>query len=260
MKLPPIDLSGLVNLIRNEGRAELAATKAAPKLLEVTSKAPKTVSSYVSNLSFVKEWDNIIFILEKEVVPLLAKGCEAKALLVPSRKLLKSAKSLTLTVTQVLGFVPGPVGIVCSVINAIACFSVGNVPGGLFELLGCIPGGKIAAKSASKLLPKIEKILIEMVQSNRSLRVAAESASRQYKAVTEFFRKHAPDIKPDKAATGYGYGVRAPAETAVASLEQSLRQSLHPVVEARKEIGKYVTLKTTYGNLPKSNLWSHLGY
>ena len=158
MRIPPIDLSKLLQLLKAEGKTELAAAKAQPKFLELTDKGPKPAASAASNFGLLQEWDNIVLVMEREVIPLLNKGCEAKALAAPAQKLAKSAGSISLMASQVLSFVPGPVGIVCSIVNSIVCFSTGNIAGGFFELLGCIPGGKVAGKASSKLFPKIEKI------------------------------------------------------------------------------------------------------
>lgn len=229
MKIPPIDLSKFVQLLKSEGRAEMT-TAAAPKF------GALTMGAKVNNMPLFKEWDNIISILDKEVIPLLRKGCDAKSLLGPGQRLAKSAGALSLIASQVLSFVPGPVGIVCSIVNAIVCFSAGNILGGLFELLGCIPGGKVAGKAvgkgASKLFPKIEKIMIEIVESNNQLRIIVETATKPQKAVVEFFTKHPPkikfDIKPKpKPEVGYGYGVRppmsAPKTGNMPSLEEAMK-------------------------------------
>lgn len=203
MKIPPIDLSKFIQLLKSEGRAEMHIASA-PKFGQVTQ------GIKINNLTLFKEWDNIISILEKEVIPLLSKGCETKSLVAPAQKLAKSAGTLSLIASEILSFVPGPIGIVCSVINAIVCFSTGNIVGGLFELLGCIPGGKVAGKGASKLFPKIEKIMIELVQSNYTLKVIIETSSKQQKVVTEFFEKYAPKAKPKtKPEIGFEYGTRS---------------------------------------------------
>lgn len=246
MKIPPIDLSSFILLIKSEGRAELTAV----------------TKGKFGSLSLFREWDNILSILEKEVVPLLTKGCDAKSLIAPAQKIAKSATALAALAAEVLSFVPGPIGIICSVALAIGCFSTGNIVGGLFELLGCIPGGKVAGKGASKLFLKIEKIMIEIVQSNQALRVIVETSSKQQKLVVEFFKKHSPKAKPKtKTEVGYGYGVRTPAQGQPSLLEQSLSKKFpNPTIEAQKEIGKYTTFPNTYGNMPKTNLWPHLGY
>jgi len=231
MKLPPIDLSKLLHLLKAEGKTELIATRQ-PQLLEITSKNSKSSKNLGSNMSLMQEWDNIVLVLEKEVIPLLSKGCEAKALAAPAQKLAKSAGSLSLMASQVLSFVPGPIGIICSIVNAIVCFSSGNVIGGLLELLGCIPGGKVAGKAASKLAPKFEKLLIEIVQSNHTLKVIVETSSKQSKVVTEFFKKYAPKTKP-KDKVGYTYGTRTSTKTSM--LEQSMRQPLHPTTPKQKQ-------------------------
>lgn len=221
MKIPPIDLSKFLQLLKSEGRAEMSIASA-PKFGELTRGVK------LNNLALFKEWDNIILILEKEVIPLLRKGCEAKSLVAPAQKLAKSAKTLSLIASEVLSFVPGPVGIVCSLINAIVCFSTGNLVGGLFELLGCIPGGKVAGKGASKLFPKIEKILIEIAQSNHTLKAIVETSSKQQKVVVEFFEKYAPKAKPKaKPEVGYDYGIRTPINTPKTGNMPSLEEAIH---------------------------------
>lgn len=212
MKIPSIDLSGFIKLLKSDGSAELQAA----------------VGVRLRGLTLFREWDNILLVMEREIVPLLKNGCEAKSLVAPAQKIAKSASALAALAAEVLSFVPGPIGIVCSLALAIGCFSTGNIVGGLAELLGCIPGGKVAGKSASKLFPKIEKILIEMVQSNHELRVIVEASSNAQKAVVDFFKKHAPKARPEpKPEVGYGYGVRTevnPVNTGnMPSLEEAIK-------------------------------------
>lgn len=194
MKLPQIDLSSLIKLLRADGYTELCTL----------------VGTKLGGLKILLEWDNILLVMEKEIIPLLNKGCDAKDLIAPAQKIGKSATALAGMAAEVLSFVPGPIGIVCSLALAIGCFSTGNIIGGLCELLGCIPGGKCVGKSTSKLFPKVEKIMIEMAQSNLALKKIVESSVKQQKIVTDFFQKHAPKPKAKpKADVGYEYGVRS---------------------------------------------------
>lgn len=188
--MPPLKIDKLVALLKGEGRKELGVS----------------LTGKLGALAFVREWDKIIRILECEIAPLLAKGCEAQALAAPAARLAKSAGSLSLMASQLLSFVPGPVGIVCSLVNAIVCFSAGNVPGGLLELLGCIPGGKVAGKALSQgakvsktvkasgvttqMASKIKAILVEMVQGNSALRKAVEKSPFRIESVTVFMNKY----------------------------------------------------------------------
>jgi len=215
MKIPSIDLSGFIKLLKSDGRAELQAA----------------IGAKLGGIAIFREWDNILLIMEREVVPLLKNGCEAKSLIAPAQKIAKSASALAGLAAEFLSFVPGPIGIICSVALAIGCFSTGNIVGGLFELLGCIPGGKVAGKSASKLFPKIEKILIEMVQSNHELKVIVEAGSKAQRVVIEFFEKHAPKVSPKpKPEVGYGYGVRneinPPKTGNMPSLEEAIQTNM----------------------------------
>ncbi len=210
MKIPPIDLSKFIQLLKSEGSAELRAA----------------LGTKLRGLTLFREWDNILMLIEKEVIPLLNKGCDAKSLIAPAQKIAKSASALAALSAEILSFVPGPIGIICSLALAIGCFSTGNIAGGLFELLGCIPGGKVAGKGASKLFPKIEKIMIELVQSNHTLKVIVETSSKQQKVVTEFFQKYAPKTKPKtKPEVGYGYGVRTEISSTKAGNMPSLEEA-----------------------------------
>lgn len=252
MKLPPLDLSKLITLLKKEGGSELSLLKPSPK-------PGKQLLGNIGISPIIDNWNEIIRILETEIVPMLSKGCEAKALGAPAKRLARRAGHLSLMASEILSFVPGPIGIICSVINAVVCFSMGNVVGGLLELLGCIPGGKVAGKATSKLFPKIERILIEVVQNNHTLKFIVETSSKQAVKVTEFVEKYGPKPKSKKFDTGYEYGVKTPIQPS--SLENSLRKEFpdhNPSVQGQKEIGKYITFSNTYGNLPKSNSWSHL--
>lgn len=195
MTIPPIDLRKLILLLKGEGRAELSAA----------------AGTKLGAFTLFREWENIITVLEKEIVPLLRKGCDAKSLLPPAQKIMKSSSALAALAAELLSFVPGPVGIICSLALAIGNFAAGNIAGGFFELLGCIPGGKVAGKSASKLFPKIEKVLVEIIQSNGKLKLIVESTAKSQKIVIEFFEKHTPKVTPKaKPEIGYEYGVRSP--------------------------------------------------
>lgn len=212
MKIPPIDLRKFIQLLKSEGQADLSAA----------------IIGKLGGMAILKEWHNILAVLEKEVIPLLSKGCEAKSLLVPAQKLAGSAKVLGGMAANVLSFVPGPVGIICSLALAIGCFSTGNIVGGFFELLGCIPGGKVAGKSASKLFPKIEKLLIEIAESNQALKVVIDASSKQQRIVAEFFERHAPKIKSkSKPEVGYDYGVRTPINTPKSGNMPSLEEAFN---------------------------------
>lgn len=184
MRIPPIDLTEIVAILKKEGKTEIASAPVQPKLGAMTKQK-----------SLLSEWGNIINVLENELVPLLAKGGDVSKLVAPAGKLAKSAGTLASMASQALSFVPGPIGIVCSVINAIVCFSSGNVIGGLLELLGCIPGGKVGAKAGAKLAPKIEKALISMIQKNPVLRKYVADSLKVTGEVKAFFGKCSRNLK-----------------------------------------------------------------
>jgi hypothetical protein len=180
-KLPPIDLREFLALLKSEGWTELSAACA----------------SKFRGMTLMREWDNIIIALD-EIVVELAKGAEIKKIIGPANKLAKSAASLSLFASQVLSFVPGPVGIVCSLINAIVCFCTMpfpiNIGNGFLELLGCIPGGKVAGK----LAPKFEKILMRTLEKSPELRIKIQEAEEIAKKVKDFSEKVSKKVQDSK--------------------------------------------------------------
>ena len=159
MKIPPIDLSGLVKILKQEGKDEMSSN---------LSKA-NTNNPFGNPLTIKNEWDDIVRILESELIPQLSKGVELSHLLPSVNALKVRVINLSLVASQVLSFVPGPIGIVCSIINAIACFSTGNVLGGIMELLGCIPGAKFAVKGGGKFFTKIGDEVYTILKNNKKL-------------------------------------------------------------------------------------------
>ncbi|MFS2858468.1 hypothetical protein [Bacteroides xylanisolvens] len=152
MKIPPIDLTNVLKLLKSEGKNEVAPI--------ITKRNP------FIEPSFINEWNNILRVLELELIPTLKKGGEVSILLPTAKKLSKSAANLSLTASQILSFVPGPIGIVCSIINAIVCFCSGNIPGGLLELIGCIPGAKMGVKGSSKVAEKVGAMILDILKKN----------------------------------------------------------------------------------------------
>lgn len=59
-------------------------------------------------------------------------------------------------------FIPGPVGIVCSLALAIADFAVGNFFGGFMNILCCVPFAKAGCKV---LLPTLKKIVADLLKN-----------------------------------------------------------------------------------------------
>jgi hypothetical protein len=154
MHIPPIDLSPLLKILKREGADEIHT-------------AYKAQNNPFSPIMI--EWETILHILEVELIPQLAKGGDLSSLVPAAQALQKSATKLSLTASQVLSFVPGPIGIVCSIINAIVCFSAGQILPGIMELLGCIPGAKFGIKGASKILPKIGDEVVSIISKNAEL-------------------------------------------------------------------------------------------
>lgn len=116
-------------------------------------------------------------------------------------------------------FVPGPVGIVCSLALAIVDFSAGNIFGGFMNLLGCIPFAKAGAKAAKPLLNNIVSGLLknpEFVKMTKNVSGAIKpttgmytrnvmpEASRIYKKLFPESTKaiNKPSVKPSNPHVG----------------------------------------------------------
>lgn len=154
MKIPPIDLSDVLKILKSEGKTEL------------TNAANGKIGAALGLAPVYKEWDEILIILSRELIPTLKKGGELSTFLPLAKKLSKSAANLSLMASQVLSFIPGPIGIICSIINAIVCFCSGNIPGGLLELIGCIPGVKMGVKGGSKIVEKVGVMILNILKKN----------------------------------------------------------------------------------------------
>lgn len=161
MHIPPIDLSPLLKILKREGADEIYT--------DITTTKPGYLLVNTTYCGLRNEWNNIIRILEVDLIPQLAKGGDLSSLVPAAEALLKSATTLSSAASQALSFVPGPIGIVCSIINAIVCFSAGQILPGIMELLGCIPGAKFGIKGASKILPKIGDEVVSIVSKNAEL-------------------------------------------------------------------------------------------
>lgn len=108
-------------------------------------------------IQLMNKWDDVLSKLQKVSLQ-LEKGDKA-SILVTSKELAKSVTSLQVFIAsafvEIGSFVPGPIGIVCSIALAIGCFATGNIVGGFLNLLGAIPFAKCA-----KFLPKTDFIKI----------------------------------------------------------------------------------------------------
>lgn len=222
-RIPPIDLSGLTKLLKQEGKTELSAA---------------CFGKGQQSFKILLEWDNIIRVLELEIIPFLAKGGEVAHLAAPAKKLAKSAGALASVASQVLSFVPGPIGIVCSVINAIVCFCTlpfpVNIGNGMLELLGCIPGGKVAAKGGAKLAPKIEKLIVELLEKSPEIskilkdsKHIAQSVKdfvikKTNKSVNKITKKHPTKNHPTKNNVGFYRELNNYNARVMPSLEESI--------------------------------------
>lgn len=111
--------------------------------------------------------------ISKEGVSISFKG---EALVI-----VQHCESLTKLVGPLLveggSFVPGPIGIICSLALAIADFAVGNVFGGFMNLLGCIPFAKAGTKTLKPILNNIVRDLLKNPIVVNSLKSAKRTGS-----------------------------------------------------------------------------------
>lgn len=73
-------------------------------------------------------------------------------------------------------FIPGPIGIVCSLALAIADFAVGNFFGGFMNILCCVPFAKAGCKI---LLPSLKKIVADLLK-NPYVKTAVRSGNNYF--------------------------------------------------------------------------------
>ena len=123
---------------------------------ELSSKCAKKGNFFLEMESIQKLLrlcDDILIQLDKVAVQ-LEKG-DVKSIIKATRDFANSVTALQIFIAtafvEIGSFVPGPVGIVCSLALAIGCFASGNVAGGFLNLLGAIPFAKCA-----KFLPKTQ--------------------------------------------------------------------------------------------------------
>lgn len=232
-KIPRIDLTEFLALLKAEGKSELrtACTKALGD----------------SGRKILTEWDNIIRGLD-EIIPKLAEGVEAGQIVAPIKSIGKSAATLSLMASQVLSFVPGPIGMVCSAVNAIVCFTTlpfpVNLGNGFLELLGCIPGGKVAGK----LAPKVEKILLRTIEKTPGLRDILIKQQQIAAAVQRFARRAKPTNVPSS---------KVPTQTSPAPrLDTVMKESRKRTGEIKKGNGSIFSPETIHeGNqIPKRQI------
>ena len=234
-KLPPIDLTDFLKLLKVEGGSELHAA----------------CLSKVGGITVEREWDKIIRSLD-DIIPKLAEGAEINSLKTPVLELAKSAGTLASLASQVLSFIPGPIGMICSAINAIVCFCTlpfpVNIGNGMLELLGCIPGGKVAGK----LAPKVEKILLKAIENSPELRKKIEACNATVKKFAERTAKNTQKSQSAKKVGGkldideFTYYTGRPKTNIIFEGDQIVRRyQIQP-----KPI-------TNVGN-PYANIYSHL--
>ena len=249
-KLPSIDFKEFLALLKNEGKGELQVA----------------CGSKFGSMTLLREWDNILVALDR-IVSELAKGAEIKKIVGPVQALGKSAVALSALASQVLSFVPGPVGMVCSFINAIVCFCTlpfpVNLGNGMLELLGCIPGGKVAGK----LAPKVEQILMKAIGESPDFCKKIKDGEKVANHVKEFAEK-----AKNKMSKTNGKIQNASTETAAQSKTirgkldideatyYSGKQPSNLMFEGEQIIQRYRIMpkpETNMGN-PYANLYSHL--
>lgn len=154
VKFPSLNLSEIVIILKTEGGSDIALF---------------SIRENVKRTKIFDSWSKIISILELHVVPILARGEDVAAIKPYVGILVREAKVLTREVASVGSIVPGPVGIVCTLIEAVGHFSVGNIPMGLLDLLGCIPGAKLSMKGGSRMAEKIGSRMMVALKKNKDI-------------------------------------------------------------------------------------------
>lgn len=247
-QIPPIDITEIVQFLRKEGPAEItnATFKGSPRVVKV-----------------LNEWNKVIKVLD-QLAFALKRGGDLSGFVEPAKALAKSAGALSLMASEILSMVPGPIGIVCSVINAVVCFCEGNVVGGILELLGCIPGGKAATKGVAKFAPQMEKMIMRIVENSPELLKIVKQAEKTHKAMGELFdkivKKYEKSVKELQTAPAgpkfdsdnfFAYGLKN--DKQIKNQGLSVGQTM---VSGQQKMNKDI-FYGTYGNPsnPFSNMW-----
>lgn len=87
--------------------------------------------------------------------------------------------------------------------------------------------------------------MIEMIQSNKDLKVIIETSSKKHVAVTEFFEKYGPKTKSKaKTEVGHEYGIR----TVISSKKTGNMPSLDEALEInmRREAPTHIHTNINY--------------
>lgn len=240
VKLPKIDLKPIVEVLKSEGRTELN----------------KAIAGKLGGLVVVNTWDETLKILETEIVPILSSGASVSKLAGPVGRLGKCAAQLDAIAKQILSFVPGPVGIVCSVINAIGCLATQQFPlcvgGAMLELLGCIPGGKFAVKGAGKLAPLMERAVSKMIQNSPELAKVVRETEQISKGVKTFVNR----VRTTVTAPPNAYQVnQQPVVGSLFDTGATYSMNLKSI-----EAGKYAVKPTTTGIYPQTPTTNFMQY
>lgn len=152
------------------------------------------------------KWEKLLVSLD-DVVEQLAKGGDISLLAGKAKTLGLAVGELALLTSEALSFIPGPVGIVCSLVNAIVCFSSGNIVGGLLELLGCIPGAKAGTKGASVLMNKVGGRIVKAISEAPELAKILKEVKELEKLASKFnvanLRKSIDEIWSKSCKTKY---------------------------------------------------------
>lgn len=138
-------------------------------------------SELLRKLSIVEmEWKALVHELECLYGKISKEGVSS-SVLGDAEKLAVQCKDLTKLVGPLLveggSFVPGPIGIVCSLALAIADFAIGNVFGGFMNLLGCIPFAKAGTKALKPLLNTVVRDLLKNPIVVNSIKAAKRAPS-----------------------------------------------------------------------------------
>lgn len=232
-----------------------------------------------------KEWKIILSKFEK-LSEKIAKEGISKSLEINAFEIAEHCKKLGTIAGPLLveggSFVPGPVGIVCSLALAIIDFAAGNIFGGFMNLLGCIPFAKAGVKAARPIIKQLNEIISALLRNKEFVKYVKNASSALKPTTGLYTRKVMPEanrmynkifsksssvsphqIKPQ--ATGVGFYSQT-GEKHFQSLEEILQANARRTGEIK--VGQYgpnyssinyeeYILRT---NMGKNNPFCNLGY
>lgn len=199
-------IDGFVILFKETGteclRSEIKICAKQKALHQLTETQNAIFNPFLhQNEKAMKIWNDIV--KDFELVSKHIKSDNTPELLKCLKNIISETSNLTKLLTglvvEVGSYVPGPIGIVCSLCLAITCFASGNILGGFINLFGCIPCGKVVGKSGRAFSNKFANRIKRLIEQSGIEKYSPQwTKDMLFKYQTEFqniIKSHTQDFK-----------------------------------------------------------------